>query len=105
MRKSKAAIIDPDVTDRSRGAFVGEVAEVLAQQQTNLPPQARGPPSDDWLWGALAIGNFIGRKPTQVYYLHSIGAFGNAVKKLGHKTLVGSRRGLRRIMFNNQDAI
>jgi hypothetical protein len=52
----------------------------------------------DALWGAAAIGRVINRSPSQVYYLHSIGALKGAVSKVGHKTLLGSRR-LRELPF------
>ena len=43
------------------------------------------------VWGAEAIGEEIDRNPEQVRYLYRSGAFGAAVKKLGHRTLVGDR--------------
>lgn len=49
----------------------------------------------DIAWGAEAIGKDINRTAEQTRYLFRIGAFGDAVKKLGHKTLVGDRRKLR----------
>jgi hypothetical protein len=55
--------------------------------------------TSDLVWGAEAIGDEISRTAAQVYYLLSIGALDGAVAKLGHKTLVGSRRELSRLPF------
>jgi hypothetical protein len=52
------------------------------------------------VWGAEAIGREIGRKASQIYHLHEIGALEGAVTKLGHRTLVGSRRRLRNLISN-----
>lgn len=63
------------------------------------------PPDDaaDLIWGAEAIGREINRSAGQVYYLVRIGALEGAVTKLGHKTLLGSRRRLRNLAaFNNR---
>lgn len=45
----------------------------------------------DVVWGREAIGKVVGLKPGQVGYLFSKGAFGDAVVKVGHKTLAGDR--------------
>jgi hypothetical protein len=52
----------------------------------------------DFLWGARAIGAYIGRTEQQVHYLHGRGQLGDAVTKLGHKTLVASRAKLRALL-------
>ena len=54
--------------------------------------------ASDVLWGARAIGAFIDRSESQVYYLHSCGALAGATKKLSHKILVGSRSKLRELL-------
>jgi hypothetical protein len=56
-------------------------------------------------WGAEAIGQDL-RPPKsaeQVRYLFRIGAFGDAVKKLGHRTLVGDRSKLAHFPFPPPD--
>jgi hypothetical protein len=53
----------------------------------------------DLVWGGENIGRVIGRTKQQVYHLVEIGALDGAVAKLGHKTLVGSRKQLRRLPF------
>jgi hypothetical protein len=53
----------------------------------------------DLVWGAAAVGEEINRTPSQVYHLLSIGALEGAAAKLGHKTIVGSRRRLRDLPF------
>jgi hypothetical protein len=54
----------------------------------------------DTVWGAEAIGRELGDPPLsvqQVYYLHRSGALKGAVRKLGHRTMIGSRRKLREL--------
>lgn len=48
----------------------------------------------DAIWGARNIGKVINRTADQTRYLYRTGAFGDAVKKVGHRTLVGNRRKL-----------
>jgi hypothetical protein len=65
--------------------------------------------ANDWVWGAEAIGDVVGRTPAQVRYLFSIGFFGDAVWKAGHKTFIGDRRrlqcgdGFRRLPRKSRD--
>jgi hypothetical protein len=56
-------------------------------------------PSDqsDWIWGGEAIAKEIGCTPEQLYYLFSTGVFGDAVFKLGRKTMIASRSRLREL--------
>jgi hypothetical protein len=56
-------------------------------------------PANDLVWGGADIGKEINRTARQVHHLHEIGALDGAVAKLGHRTLVGSRRGLRALPF------
>jgi hypothetical protein len=50
----------------------------------------------DAVWGYAAIGRVINRSPSQVRYLVvETDALDHAVRKIGHKTIVGSRRALR----------
>jgi hypothetical protein len=51
--------------------------------------------SSDAVWGAEAIGTEIDRTAEQVRYLFSKGHLKGAVKKVGHRTYLGSRRKLR----------
>jgi hypothetical protein len=51
----------------------------------------------DFLWGARRIAEYTGQKESEVYYLHSIGAYGDAVVKLTHRKLLGFRSRLRRL--------
>ena len=68
---------------------------------SNMPdvktPAETKPPSDresDLVWGATAIAEVLNRTPAQVYHLLSIGALDGVATKLGHKTIIGSRKGL-----------
>ncbi len=54
--------------------------------------------ASDFCWGAAAIGREINRTAAQVYHLHEIGALEGATAKLGHRTLVGSRKKLRALV-------
>jgi hypothetical protein len=73
--------------------------------QSNTSDQAAAPDdASDFAWGAEAIGREINRSASQVYHLHEIGALDGAVAKLGHKTLVGSRKRLRNLVVNKLKA-
>jgi hypothetical protein len=54
---------------------------------------------DDLVWGAENIGREINRTAAQTRYLHSIGALKGAVRKVGHRTFVGSRCRLRQLVL------
>ena len=71
-------------------------------QPNTTDNQSAAPPEDasDFAWGAAAIGREIARAPGQVYHLYEIGALDGAVVKLGHRTLLGSRKQLRNIIAN-----
>ena len=58
----------------------------------------------DAVWGAENIGRLIGRSAGQVYYLHSTGKLQGAVRKIGSRTLIGSRRALRNLAANFPDS-
>ena len=47
------------------------------------------------IWGAEAIGREIDRSAEQTRALFRAGAFGDAVRKLGHRTLAGDRTKLK----------
>jgi hypothetical protein len=49
----------------------------------------------DAVWGAAGIGAEIDRTAAQVRYLHKKGHLKGAVRKVGHRTYLGSRRKLR----------
>jgi hypothetical protein len=53
-------------------------------------------PSDDLLWGAQAIADFLGVSVDRVYYL--IRTKQLPIAKLGRKTVVASRKKLQRAM-------
>jgi hypothetical protein len=60
----------------------------------NLPNEI----ADDWIWGVTGesgLAAFIGRTPQQTYYLISRGKL--PVTKLGHRTIIASRKRLRRL--------
>jgi hypothetical protein len=60
-------------------------------KQQNIKPVAEDADSSEYLWGAEAIGAVINRNDRQVYHLHAKGVFGDAVVKVGHKSLLGFR--------------
>jgi hypothetical protein len=64
----------------------------------------KNPKADDGnvVWGAAAIGEEIARNAEQTRRLYREGALGDAVQKIGHRTLVGDRRKLKQ--FPNTDA-
>ena len=66
--------------------------------ESNVEPNISG--TSDLVWGAVEIGREINRTPGQVYHLFGTGRLGDAVTKVGAKTLVGSRERLGRIFFN-----
>jgi hypothetical protein len=59
-------------------------------------PQSDAIDMPDAVWGAHAIGEVIGLSAPQVLYLfRKTDVLDKAVKKVAHRTLVGSRRRLR----------
>jgi hypothetical protein len=78
----------------------------LKQPAVKIPPivkthWARPPPANenDLVWGGQAIADALGCSLERFYYLNNKGVFGDAVQRLGHKTLVASRSPLREVMF------
>jgi hypothetical protein len=63
-------------------------------------PSGGSASESDLVWGGEAIGREINRTASQVYHLLEIGALAGAAAKLGHKTIVGSKRALRKLPFN-----
>ena len=57
--------------------------------------------SDDLLWGAQAIADEIGLSLDQVYHLIRMKRL--PVTKLGPKTIIASRKRLRRVLSANPD--
>lgn len=49
----------------------------------------------DALWGRRAIAAELGLKPSQFSYLLARGFFADAVRRIGHRTYVGSKKLLR----------
>jgi hypothetical protein len=63
---------------------------------TKQPPQPDTKPESDAVWGYKAIGDVINRSPSQTRYLVvETDVLAHAVRKIGHKTVLGSRRLLR----------
>jgi hypothetical protein len=60
-------------------------------------PVETTPPPDqsDWIWHGENIAAEIGCTVEQLYYLFSQGVFGDAIFKLGRKTMVASRSRLK----------
>jgi hypothetical protein len=52
--------------------------------------------ADDAVWGVAAIAREIGRSTPQTYYLISRGVI--PVARLGHRTIIASRRQLRKLI-------
>jgi hypothetical protein len=52
---------------------------------------------DDVLWGIPAIAAFIKRSHSQTSYLIRAGMLDSAIRRLGRKTLIGSKRKLRQL--------
>jgi hypothetical protein len=72
-------------------------------ETTNTGKQREASAEDsasDLLWGVAAIGREIDRTPAQTYHLIQIGALEGAVAKLGHRTIVGSRKRLANLISN-----
>jgi hypothetical protein len=64
-------------------------------QHTEAPPKADDP---DLIFGFEAIGNEIGCSSKRVaYLLANTKLFDGVVKRIGHKTTIASRRGLRNL--------
>jgi hypothetical protein len=75
----------------------GEVAETMLggcrSREENL--------SDDLLWGAQAIADFLGIKVDSIYYLVRMKRL--PIGKLGSKTIIASKKRLRRAFANLLD--
>lgn len=53
---------------------------------------------NDWCWGREEIGKALGgRTPSQVSYLMATGVLDGAVKRIGHRTYIGSKKKLREL--------
>ena len=72
-------------------------AEIEKQAAALDAALADANPESDLVWGGEGVGRVIGRTKQQVYHLLEIGALDGAAAKLGHKTIVGSRRALSRL--------
>ena len=68
------------------------------QKINTAPPSEPTNPENDLIWDAAEIGREINRTANQVYYLHRIGALQGAVRKVGHRTFIGSRSKLRALV-------
>jgi hypothetical protein len=70
---------------------------IINKQVEKEAPIAGG--ESDLVWGGEAVGRVINRTKEQVYHLLEIGALDGAAAKIGHKTIVGSRKALSRLPF------
>jgi hypothetical protein len=72
---------------------------------TNITNTRRDPSKGNLLIGAKAIGIALDPEnpvpPSKVYSLNAAHAFGDAVFKAGHRTLIGNRRKLLALGFGN----
>jgi hypothetical protein len=66
-----------------------------ARKPPAKPPDS--PPGTDYAYGVAAIGRETGQKPNSVYYTFANGGYGDAVWKLGPRTLVGRISKLRNL--------
>lgn len=60
--------------------------------------------ADDLIWGVAGergIAAEINRSPAETYHLISTGVLDGAVKKLGHKTIIASRRKLKNLLIGS----
>jgi hypothetical protein len=68
----------------------------LEQAASKLPPPgAADDPKNDWLFGGPAIAEFLDWSLKQLYHRYHKNELGDAVWKMGRRTMVGSRQKLR----------
>jgi hypothetical protein len=93
-----------DATKKNTVAKIGKRVVSLAGDGRPLTLNDNGGPSlvDDLLWGTRAIANEIGRSLHETQYLIRIRAIPFA--KLGPKTIIASRRQLRRALTPQEAA-
>jgi hypothetical protein len=93
----------PEAAAQERGEAWPKAAPQKPRRDRGQPRQPRGPPlsaaadSADLLWGGQKIADFLGLPLSKFYHLNSLNAFGDAVARLSHKTLVASRSELARL--------
>jgi hypothetical protein len=78
-RQQRAAALEKAIAKRRE----------YAEARKNAPPEA--PPQTDWVWGMQAIANELGCDVARAGYLFRAGKLGDAVEKLGARTIRGSR--------------
>jgi hypothetical protein len=66
----------------------GSLGQPLARQEEE---------QSDTVWGADGVGSVIDRSRSQVYHLLQSGALEGAARKIGRRTIIGSRSALRRL--------
>lgn len=71
-----------------------------SEDHRQSPSAAQDFEGNDLEWGATNLGRIIKRTEGQFYYLYRIGALKGAVKKIGHRTFVGSRRRLHALLLD-----
>jgi hypothetical protein len=67
----------------------------VAKPQPHVDDDALDTDDSDAVWGAANIGAEINRTAGQTRYLYKQGLLKGAVRKVGHRTYLGSRRKLR----------
>jgi hypothetical protein len=70
----------------------------MADTEDNNFAQPKPEEDSDIIWGVREIAKTINRSASQTYHLISTGALEGTVAKLGHRTFVASRRGLRGLL-------
>ena len=50
---------------------------------------------NDFLWGRAEIGRAIGRTPNQIAWMMSQGLLDGAVKRVGHRSVIASKKKLK----------
>jgi hypothetical protein len=69
---------------------------------SDIEKEKQAAPSDDLLWGAQAIADFLGVSVDRVYYLIRVRRL--PIAKLGRKTVVASRKKLQRAISDTLTA-
>jgi excisionase family DNA binding protein len=69
---------------------------------SDIEKEKQAVPSDDLLWGAQAIADYLGVSTDRVYYLIKTKRL--PIAKLGRKTVVASRKKLQRALSDTLTA-
>jgi hypothetical protein len=68
-----------------------------SQPPVDADRQEKEDDGSDIVWGCDAVGAVIDRSASQVHHLLAIGALEGAARRIGHRTVIGSKRALRRL--------